>query len=37
MPYGPAHPIVKENCVNHVVKGFGTALREVVRDCKGNQ
>ena len=36
MLYGPAHLLVKENCVNHDVKGFGTALREAVKNFKCN-
>ena len=34
MAYGPVHLLV--NCVNHVVKGIATTLREVVNDFKGN-
>ena len=36
MSYGPVYPLVKEHCVNQVVKGSGTALREIARDFKGN-
>lgn len=36
MLYGPAHLLVKENCVNHDVKGFATALREAVKNFKCN-
>jgi hypothetical protein len=33
-PYGPAFTIEKEECVNHVSKRLGTALRNVVEMCK---
>ena len=33
-PYGDGHPIKKEDCVNHVSKRLGTALRNVVTDCR---
>lgn len=32
-PYGPDCPIVKEECINHVAKRLGTALRNIVSDC----
>ena len=32
-PYGPDCPIVKEECLNHVSKRLGTALRSLVSDC----
>ena len=32
MPYGPDIPIVKEECVNHVSKRLGTALRTLTAD-----
>ncbi|KAL8574808.1 hypothetical protein ACOMHN_018862 [Nucella lapillus] len=33
-PYGPDHPITKEDCINHVAKRVGTALRNLVSDNK---
>ncbi|GFO12966.1 hypothetical protein PoB_003947100 [Plakobranchus ocellatus] len=33
MPYGPNVVIVKEDCINHVGKRLGTALRNLVSDC----
>ena len=36
MPYGPLVHIVKEECVSHITKRMGTALREIVKRCKGN-
>ncbi|GFS17895.1 hypothetical protein ElyMa_006834100 [Elysia marginata] len=32
-PYGPDVPIDKEDCLNHVGKRCGTALRNLVADC----
>ena len=32
MPYGPEHPVLKEECINHVGKRLGTALRNLVHD-----
>ena len=32
-PYGPDYPIVKEECINHVSKRLGTALRNLATDC----
>ncbi|XP_005091180.1 uncharacterized protein LOC101848798 [Aplysia californica] len=32
-PYGPGVQIVKEECLNHVGKRLGTALRNLVSDC----
>lgn len=31
-PYGEDHKVIKEECVNHVHKRMGTALRKLVRD-----
>ena len=36
MPYEPVHPLVKENCNNHVVRQIKTAFRDGERDFKGN-
>ncbi|KAE8739824.1 hypothetical protein FOCC_FOCC014674 [Frankliniella occidentalis] len=33
-PYGPNFVIEKEECVNHVSKGMGTALRNLVQENK---
>ena len=33
MPYGPEYPIIKEECINHVSKRLGTALRNLTADC----
>ena len=33
LPYGPDYPIVKEECINHVSKRRGTALRNLATDC----
>jgi hypothetical protein len=30
--YGDDHPIIKEECVNHISKRFGKGLRELVKD-----
>ena len=32
-PYGPDFDITKEECINHVSKRLGTALRNLVSDC----
>ena len=32
LPYGPDYPIVKEECINHVSKRRGTALRNLATD-----
>ena len=32
-PYGPDVQIVKEECINHVSKRLGTALRNLTADC----
>ena len=32
-PYGPDYPIYKEECINHVAKRLGTALRNLTADC----
>lgn len=34
-PYGPAVYIPKEECVSHVTKRMGTALRALAKDYKG--
>ena len=36
-PYGPDHPIVKEDCVGHVQKRMGTGLRELLKTNKGKK
>ena len=33
-PYGDDFMVEKEECVNHVSKRLGTALRNVITDCK---
>ncbi|GFO20577.1 hypothetical protein PoB_004708200 [Plakobranchus ocellatus] len=33
LPYGPDVVILKEDCINHVGKRLGTALRNLVADC----
>ena len=33
-PYGQEVEIQKEECMNHVEKRIGTALRNLVQDCK---
>ena len=33
-PYGEDFMVEKEECVNHVSKRLGTALRNVITDCK---
>ena len=35
-PYGPGVFIPKEDCIGHVTKRMGTALRKVLTDYKGN-
>lgn len=35
-PYGPGVFIPKEDCIGHVMKRMGTALRKVLTDYKGN-
>ncbi|GFV29067.1 uncharacterized protein TNCV_4949301 [Trichonephila clavipes] len=32
--YGPDIVIKKEECINHVSKRLGTALRSTVKDCR---
>ncbi|GFV13215.1 uncharacterized protein TNCV_3655351 [Trichonephila clavipes] len=32
--YGPDIVIKKEECINHVTKRLGTALRSTVKDCR---
>ncbi|KAK3746870.1 hypothetical protein QZH41_008129, partial [Actinostola sp. cb2023] len=36
-PYGPAVFIPKEECISHVTKRMGTALRNLVKDWKGEK
>ena len=33
-PYGPARPVKKVECVNHVHKRMGTALRKRAQECR---
>ena len=35
-PYGPGVFIPKEDCIGHVTKRMGTALKKVLTDYKGN-
>ena len=34
-PYGPAFYIPKEDCISHVTKRMGTALRKLQKELKG--
>ena len=36
-PYGPSHEVVKVDCVGHVQKRMGTALRELKKQYKGRK
>lgn len=33
-PYGPQRPIIKLECINHVQKRMGTALRKKAKEAK---
>ena len=36
-PYGPNHPVQKEECIGHVQKRVGTGLRKLKKDLKGKK
>ena len=36
-PYGPDHPVIKEDCVGHVQKRMGTGLRDILKTNKGKK
>ena len=35
--YGERYVVVKEDCVGHIQKRMGTALRKYKKDCKGKK